>query len=296
MTYLLRNLFGFEVDETRGDRIFFRVLEAFIVGFTVYLAWTWALYTQRIEVVVLPLGIAQYVDISFMFDHGISVIVAALLTGALTLGFARISTGPAYLVALLLFHLQYVARYSLGEISHGSNMLGMSVMGLAVGFLVFRDPAFQRKFALGFIYFFVGIGYTLAAFCKLIGTGINWPDGRHLWMWINERGIDLLSTYGHFDPNIAQQLILADYRFGTMALAFGLLTEFFGFLMWFRKTRYLIVLMIIGMHMGILITMSIFFDAFTIQLILLGFPWAYWLDRRLRQPSAIHLEPAGATI
>jgi hypothetical protein len=286
MSYLLRNLFAFEAPETQGERVFFRVLELFIVGFTAYLAWGWAIYTQQIETVVLPLGIAEYVDISFMFSNGISLIVAVLLSATLFLGALRIYPAISYWIALICFHLLYVARYCLGEISHGSNMLGMSVLSLAVAFTVFGSPVLQRKFALGFIYFFVGLGYTLAAFCKLVGTGIHWPDGRHLWMWISERGIDLMSSFGSFDPNIVQELILADYRYGTVVLAFGLVTEFFGFLAWFRRTRFIIIPAIIGMHMGILVTMNIFFDAWTFQLILLGLPWAVMIERWLRRTSS----------
>ena len=49
--------------------------------------------------------------------------------------------------------------------------------------------------------------------------------------------------------------------------------------MWFRKTRPYIATFLIGMHIGITLSMNIRFDAFVIELILLGYPWAIWLNK-----------------
>jgi hypothetical protein len=136
--------------------------------------------------VVLPLGIAQYVDVSLLFEGARAHWNAGLIAVLALLGFFRVWRW-AYLGALLLLHVQYAARYTLGEIPHSANLAGMALLALALAVPAFRTPGRQRRFTLGFTYLFVGLGYTVSGFCKLVGTGIGWPDGHHLWMWINEK-------------------------------------------------------------------------------------------------------------
>ncbi len=284
---LSHELFAFDRTETRGDRIYFRMLELFIVAYAVWYCWDWGVYMQaNITSVLLPLGLAQYIDISFMFDHYLGPANAALVAVLGLVGFFRLWR-PAYLLALLAFHLQYVARYSLGEISHGSNLIGMGVLGLGLALLVFRSEFHRQRFTLGFLYFFIGLGYTSAAFCKMIGTGITWPDGHHLLMWIAERKVDTIAKFGAFEPSILQELVLQDVRFGTLFLLIGLLTEFISFLMWWRKYRYVVVMLVVGMHIGIVLTMNIFFHASTYLLLLLGIPWNRVIDRILEWVPAL---------
>lgn len=287
MKVLFDNLFPFNLEESDGERIFFRLLELFVIVFAIRFAWVWGAYIPQIREVVLPLGIAEYIDISFMFEGSRGPWNAVILTAASIAGFMRLIPGVAYSIAIISFHFQYVARYSLGEISHGSNLIGMSVMALAVACIFFRDPTARRRVALGLIYFFVGLGYTTAAFSKLIGTGLHWPDGRHLWMWIAERTIDSTSMYGFFELNFLQEMIVAYAVVGTLVLAFGLVVEFFGFLAWFRRTRYFILPALAGMHLGVLATMNIPFHEFTLQLIILGLPLPGlidWLLLRSKSP------------
>jgi hypothetical protein len=274
-------LFGDDGPNTRGDRLYFRLVELFILAYAVWFCWDWGLYIQQnITSVLLPLGLANYVDVSFLFDHNVALINAGLVALLAVVGFFRLWR-PAYLLALVAFHFQYVARYSLGEISHGSNLIGMGVLGLGVALLVFRSESMRRRFTFGFLYFFIGLGYTSAAVCKLIGTGIMWPDGRHLLMWIAERKVDTLSKFGAFEPNLLQEWVLTDYRVGTAILLFGLLTEAVSFLMWWRPYRYPVVLLVVGMHLGIYVSMNIFFAASTYFLILLGLPWNRVFDALL---------------
>jgi hypothetical protein len=276
-----RHLFGADGPETRGDRLYFRIVELFILGYAVWFCWDWGLYIQQnISSVLLPLGLANYVDVSFLFDHNVALLNAGLVALLGGLGFFRLWR-PAYLLALLAFHLQYTARYSLGEISHGSNLIGMGVLGLGVALVAFRTESVRRRFTFGFLYFFIGLGYTSAAVCKLIGTGITWPDGRHLLMWIAERKVDTLSKFGAFEPNLLQEWVLADYHVGTAILLFGLFAEAVSFLMWWRPYRYPVVLLVVGMHLGIYVSMNIFFAASTYFLILLGLPWNRVFDALL---------------
>lgn len=276
-----RHLFGADGPETRGDRLYFRIVEFFILGYAVWFCWDWGLYIQQnISSVLLPLGFANYVDVSFLFGHNVALLNTGLVALLGGLGFFRLWR-PAYLLALVAFHFQYVARYSLGEISHGSNLIGMGVLGLGVALVAFRSESVRRRFTFGFLYFFIGLGYTSAAVCKLIGTGIMWPDGRHLLMWIAERRVDTLSKFGAFEPNVLQEWVLTDYRVGTAILLFGLFTEAVSFLMWWRPYRYPVVLLVVGMHFGIYATMNIFFAASTYFLILLSLPWNRVFDALL---------------
>lgn len=287
---LSHSLFDFDSSNTLGRRLHIRLIEAALMSFMIWFVWDWGFYVQRnITEVLLPLGFAQYIDISFLFEHYMAWGNAALITVLAGVGFVRL-WNPAYMIALVLFHLQYTARYSLGEISHGSNLVGMGVLAFALAVLFFSDEVHRRRFAMGFQYFFIGLGYTSAAFCKLIGTGITWPHGIHMKMWINERIVDTVSKFGAFEPNLLQEMILAEYHWGTAVLVFGLLAELLSFLIWWPQFRKPVLFLVFTMHIGILITMNIFFWASTYLLILLVLPLdriidAAWDGQSLHWPS-----------
>lgn len=282
--HLLRNLFDFEKEQTSGEVIFFKLFELFLVFGTLKLAWQWALYTLRISDVVLPLGIARYVDISFMLGGPLPLINAAIVTGLVAAGFFRLFRS-AYLIGFLFLHLQYAARYSLGEIPHSSNMLGMTLLGLALAMLVFRDDRHQRRFTFGFAYFFIGLGYSLAGVSKLVGTGWDWADGHHLWMWVYEKGIDSMAKTGALEFNVLQEVILSSQAIATVFLVIGLTTELFAFLLWWKKFRLPVMLGIVALHIGIYLVMNIFFTLAVYELVLLALPWPAWLDWLARRAS-----------
>ena len=277
MTRFLQHLFDFESPETSGHRLFFRLFEVFVVFYVVSFSWEWGSYIQRIDSVLLPLGIANYLDVSFMFQDGISLMNAALITG-LAAAALIFRSRYAYIAMLLLFHLQYVSRYSLGEISHGSNLIGMSLLVLALGGLFFSRSYEQRRFVLGGMYFFLGLGYTSAGISKLIGTGLDWPRGEHLVLWIAERQVDTISKFGVGDLNGLQNLIVESTGIGTIVLAFGLVAELLGFMMWWPRYRPYILVVLIGMHLGVASSMNILFDVFIYQLLLFVIPWATLYD------------------
>jgi len=282
-----KHLLKYDRESTKGELIHFKVFELFVIGYVIFFAWDWGVYIQQIGEVVLPLGIAQYIDVSFMFDHGLSLINASLMTLFALFGFFRILPRYSYMIAFLCFHLHYVSRYSLGEISHGSNFIGMSLLALALSLLFFREPRTYRKFAFGFLFFFMGVGYTSAGISKLIGTGISWPDGSHLWLWMAERRVDVFSAGGSFSLNWIQELALQYRWFATLTLAFGLVAEVLGFLLWFDKTRPYIAVALIAMHYGVYLTMNIMFDMYIYELLILGFPWGIWLNSRLDHQNKI---------
>lgn len=274
-----KNIFNYEQESSRGDALHFTLFELFIVLSVIFFAWDWGFYIQQIGEVILPLGIAQYIDISFMFSNGISLMNAFLMTLFSLLGFFRIFPRYSYAVVFLCFHLHYVSRYSLGEISHGSNFIGMSVLALALALFFFNSPKEYHRFVFGFLFFFMGIGYTSAGICKLIGTGLTWPDGTHLWLWLAETRIDVLSATGSSTLNWLQSMALKHHWLATLILSFGLLTELSGILLWFNKTRIFIGTALIGMHIGVYISMSIMFDVYILELLILCFPWGQWLDK-----------------
>ena len=74
-----KNLFKTDKEPTKGEALFFKLFELFVIVFVLKYAWQWGPYIQQIGEVVLPLGIAQYIDVSFMFENNISLVNAALI-------------------------------------------------------------------------------------------------------------------------------------------------------------------------------------------------------------------------
>lgn len=277
MDSFYQSLFGLDRDESRGDWLLVRVLEMVMVAQVIMYVWRWASYMPRLTEVILPLGLANYMDVTFLFEPTAAMLNAALVSLLLLAGF--LDRGRfTYLLALLFFHFQYVARYSQGEISHGSNLTAMVLLSFGLAAVFFQDRSVRRKVAFGFVLFFTGLGYVSAAFSKLIGTGPTWSDGVHMYLWMGERSIDRLSQDGQFEFNFLQQWMFDHYWLSTAILTFGLLVELSGFLLWFRKTRWLQATLLISMHVGIHWTMNIFFGPYIYLLLLVGYPWNEWAD------------------
>jgi hypothetical protein len=276
------HLFQFDREETRGDYILIKFLE-FVMLFQVLMyAWRWAGYMPLLSEVILPLGIANYMDVTFMFQSGFAYANAALITIFMLIGFLD-KWRFSYIIALLFFHLHYVSRYSQGEISHGSNLTAMVLLSFALAAIFFQDKSVRRKISFGFVIFFGGLGYVSAAMSKLIGGGIFWSDGAHMYLWMGERSIDRLSQDGLFEFNLLQNLMFDHYWLSTLILTFGLLVELTGFLLWFKKTRWIQATLLIGMHVGILVTMNIYFGPYIYILLIIGFPWNDWINRVLEK-------------
>src|SRR5699024_2236045 len=135
INHIARQLWEPTRQETQGDRLFFRIFELFVIGYVIGMAWEWALYMDTYVKVVLPLGLANYIDISFLFDHSLALLNAALISVLVILSYFRKGFKWQYLLALLLFHLQHVARYSQGDIDHSSNLIGMALLCFGIGFV-----------------------------------------------------------------------------------------------------------------------------------------------------------------
>lgn len=276
---VIANLFGTETKLTTGQKIYFKFFEAYVAFHSIDLAWSWAFYTLKIQDVVLPLGIATYIDVSFMHGNELPLFFAGTLTLLCILAFFRVGPKWLYLISFLILHLLFCARFCLGEIPHSANFIGLSLLALGIGTLLYDENRHRAGITMGLVYFFVGFGYSTASICKLIATGIHWTDGRHLWLWMSEKSVDHLSKYGLAEYNFLQELAFLSVPVATLILVIGMSTEFFGFLIWFKKTRPYATLAIIGMHIGIFLTMNIWFGKFMSELILIGFPWAMWLDK-----------------
>lgn len=272
---------------TPGELLFFKIFELFIAVYTIKYAWEWGIYSQvRNSEVVLTLGAANYLDVSFFFDHQFALIVAGFITIGTVIAYLRKGPNWTYLAVMLLLHLQYVTRFSQGEIPHSSNLIGMAVFCFSMGAIFFPAKSKMPRFVLGAIIFFTGLGYTSAFVAKMIGTGIHWFDGRHLWLWISEKSIDILSRTGQWNPNLLQQIALGSTTMASVILLIGWLTEMIGFTMWWKKLRPYTTTLIIGMHLGITLSMNIRFDAFVMQLILIGYPWYKLFDSYVQTTPA----------
>lgn len=276
-------IFQFEKEESAGQILHFKLFELYMVYHVIWTVWYWGMYTLRISDVVLPLGLAQYIDITFMYGNNLPIINALIISILVFLAFIRKVPVWTYMIALVLMHFQYIARYSLGEISHGAHMTGMTLLVFAIGIIIFKSSKERRRFIWGAVFFFVGISYTSAGISKLIGTGPTWIDGHHLWIWMGEKSIDILSREGTYATNLLQDLSWSSRVMATLILLSGLLIEVFGFLMWYEKTRPYIAALIIGMHVGIMYSMNIRFDASIAQILVIGFPWYilfnHWLNK-----------------
>ncbi|MCW9707361.1 hypothetical protein [Fodinibius salsisoli] len=290
MDRLFHNLFNFEAPESAGTKIQLRAFELFTVVYTLIYTWEWAFYVPRLSNVVLPLGLANYINVEFFFGEWATV-NAIIITLCCIIPFLFKRLRWLYALAFILFHLQYVVRFSQGEIPHSANLVGFSLMGLALAGLFIRDIKKSLPFAFGFTLFYIGLGYTSAGISKLVATGVTWVDGHHLWLWIGEKGIDILSLTGSFELNWLQELALSSRFIATLILTFGLVTELSGLLIWWKRWRPYITVFLIGMHIGIDLTMNIFFKTFTIQLIIMGFPWNKLMNKLRNSVYFSRLKP-----
>ncbi len=277
---LAANLFPYERTPTRGELLFFRFFEFLIGGWALQAGWTWAETMLRHRVVVLPLGLANYFDLTVFFAPVPAYGLVAALTLFVVLGFTRVWRF-GYAGALVALHLLYASRYSLGEISHGSNFVGLALVALALGAWRFRTSASMYRFVFGLLFFLYGVGYASAGVCKLVASGLSWPMGEHMALWVGERSVDVTSSFGAFEPNFLQRLVLSKPWVGTLALTFGLLAELAGVAIWYEKPRPYVMTALIGMHLGVELCLSIYFGQNIYILTLLAYPWGRWLDRAL---------------
>lgn len=267
----LSTVFNFDAEETKLERWFGKAFELFILAVSVRYSWFWALQIQSFQVVVEPVGVGSHVDLSFLLGSPSAFVLAGLVTAVIVLGYTR-RWRYGYFAAIILMHILFAARFSQGKIMHSSYLAAMAFLGIALAVSAFDTESVRRRFALGFTFLFCGLGYTFAGICKLVGTGLSWPNGQHLRMWIGEKAVDTYATHGAVDLNVIQNLVLDHYELATAILIVGLFTELVGFLMWRPCFRFPLLVGLLGLHVGIFLTMNIVFAVTTLVLCLLAIP------------------------
>jgi hypothetical protein len=296
----IAQLFGLDRDETRGDVLRFKLLEAFLLSYAVYWAWTWGAFIQKIPSVVAPRGFARDLDLSFLVGTRLGLLNAAIISVCAAAVLFQRGSRLAMPLLIVLLHVQYVARHCLGKVAHGSHYVGLGLLMLAVSVWCMRSATSRRRFAFGATVLFMGAGYMSAGISKLATAGPTWPDGRHLWLWIGEKSVDQLANLGHFQLNALQRLCLDHWWLATGLLIAGLATELSGFLLWFRTTRTLVTLALVGLHLSVFWSMGILFDAYVYQLLIVGLPLPRLIDFLLgridaRRAATLSLRAANAS-
>jgi len=282
MTRFFAQLFEFEREETAGETLRFQVFQAFVLGMAVYWAWVWGLDIERIPAIIAPQGIARDIDLSFLAGSQLPLAIAALVTLCAAGAWPERTARGSLTLLVVLLHVQYVARHCLGKVAHGSQYVGLGILMLTLAAWLMPSGSAQRRFALGSTLLFMGTGYMFAAFSKLFARGLAWPDGHHLWMWIAEKGIDVTSDLGAERLNLVQRLSLEHWWVATALLAGGLVTELCGMLLWFRSTRTYATVAFVGLHVGVYASLGILFDAYIVQLLIVGLPLPLLFDRGLQ--------------
>lgn len=276
---LWTSLFDPDARETRGERVQGFVWQAIAVWAIVEHAFRWAFEMSHHERVVKPLGLARYLNVAWLFDLRLGLSHAALVT-VLALIALTSRHKALYLAVVACAHLQHVARYSLGKAGHGSHFAGLALLFLGIAHVWTHREAFARRAAAGLTLFFYGLSYTTSGVIKLARSGPTWSDGTHLWLWMAEKQVDLTAEHGQFVLNPLQEMVLASRPLATGLLTFGLLSEVFAFLMWWKKTRPFLALALCGMHVGVMLTLDIHFLENALLLLGLALPIASFVDRR----------------
>lgn len=277
MNYFWQQLFDPDESESLGQRLQFLAFEVVVLVRANLELWRWAEIIPNQPGVPKPSGIANYIDVSFLMQGAAAQINAALCGLLLLLGLSGRVRG-AYAGAFAAFALQYAARFGLGKVQHGTNMLGMALLALAIAELAYRDVRVRRKATLGLVVLMFSIGYSLAAFAKYAATGLRWVRGQNLWLWIEQKRIDTLSAGGHGELNALQALVMRSKPLATFFLCLGLASETAAVVMWWRPARRWVMLALAGMHMGISAVMNIHFTASVLILLAFGLPIAEIVD------------------
>ena len=277
MEKFLTQLFQFNIEETKGEIIKFKVFEFVVIIQSLNNLWYWNAIIRTYSSMPYPSGIGIHVDLSFLLNYELALLISAVIALAFLMGFYQ-KGKYWYLVALIGMHLIYSARYSQGKVSHGSNLAGLALLALAAASIIFKERKDIRKAAMGLALFFVGFGYMFSAFSKLGASGANWVHGDHLISWIHQRSIDKISQRGEYELNFIQHLVINNVKLATLMLCIGLLTELSGFLYWFKKYRPIIATVTILMHLGVVYSLDIRFTSYIVIICTIAYPYEKVLD------------------
>lgn len=276
---LFEKVFELDVPLTEGEKKVFGLFEWFVVLTMTGFAWDWSLKATGSDGAAFAAWAAEH---QFMGLSGQALVSinAALITALLAMGRFRNDTRVAYLAAIPLLHLQLLARYAPGPGLHHSYLPGMMLLALATAFLLFRSPQQRMRFGLGMSYVFVAIAYTLAAASKVRQSGLAWLDGDNLLMWLTRNQVHRISKEQSYEFNVLQEYVMDNPVLGTVVLSPGLVVESLAFLFLFKRIRPYYAALLLMMHVGIAGLMKIYFPFNMAILLILGFPWARFFDKR----------------
>lgn len=272
---------------SKGELLFFKLFELYILSTAIWLSWQWAVQMPKDAGLPFPAGIAQWVDVHLVMNGEAGYLNALVISVLSICAFFRIQVRWVFGAILLLLHFQYIARFSLGKLTHSANFVGLALLAFAIGFIQFRNQKERLRFVLGFILFFMGLAYVSSAMSKLIGTGLTWCDGHHLWLWMAQKQVDFFSTFGILPVGGLQQIVMTNYGLASLFLLAGLVTELTGFLLWWQKTRPYSATAILALHIGIGLTLHIYFTGMALMVLLIGFRWPLLLDKAFQKKTPV---------
>src|SRR5690349_18612138 len=146
--YFLRQLFDPDELETAGQRAQMLCLELLVLVRAQYELWTWAAIIPSQPEILAPTALGTLVDVSFMLRDPKYAELNAIACGLLMLlSLTRLWRG-GYALAFVSLSLQFAARYGMGKVQHGSTMLGMAVLALAIAHLAYKREDLRRKATL----------------------------------------------------------------------------------------------------------------------------------------------------
>ncbi len=283
MITLFKHSFRFTDHPTPGMKLHYKLFELFVYACLVWFVMHWAAGMATLTSQHSAGGLAHYFPVEWMYGTIFPWINATIITLLLLFGFFRVMPRLLLTSAFILIHFQYVARYTMGKLPHESVFLGMALLAFVLAVWVIPKPSERIRFVFVFLLFFMGLGYVMSGFVKIIGTFLVnpesfWSDGRHLWLWIASRQVSILTAEGTYALNFMQKMAQINWYLATAMLTYGLVAELLGFLLWFDRTRWIGAVLLIGLHTGIGMVMGLFFPFFIAQLIMTGFRWDRLLD------------------
>lgn len=249
-----------------------RALEIVTTLLAVRAAMSWTIDLGTIHSVTTPTGIGTLVDLSPLYGTVVpwsifAGIVVSLLVGVT--GWSR----HAYFVAVALLHLQFCLRFVHGKVPHTEHLLGLVLLGFGVAHVVTRDPVRFRRLSLEYATGALVALYFLAAVTKLAVTGPSWVDGANLALWISRKHLDVFSASGIEPHGYLADLALRSRLVGTSILSAGLLIELASPLAFVERFRRRMLLLFMGLHVGISLTLHIHFVNCLAILLTMAFAW-----------------------
>lgn len=262
-------------------------------------AWygTWKyhfFYTEQ----PIPVGFAQYVDLTFLSDPAVFRVLNGIFIAALAL-FAAGRALPLALGYMLLFTVGiFTLKNSQGALSHGTHVVPLAILGMLIGHL---DHALRRRTGapskrsaqeLGIYHAsqLVVAMYVLAGVTKLIEDGLGWivdlPE--MATSIVKARDSAFYSTLKP-DGALDESLEIGNYilQHGAQARVFlgaGLFVELLAFLaLWNRRAAFAVGFALVVLHLNIRALMHIDFrlNMLVVGVLFLGVPYA--LARALRK-------------